>query len=184
MKHIVAFAIALTFLAPAFAIAQPNTTSGPNDQAWGQMFTLRQQERSQMLAALTPAHRRLLSAAVGELAISPQPNPDAIAAKLNAALSPREKHTILKLHHETDTAIISLMQNMHDRAGMPGSGPSAMSSYGYGPGMMGGGNGYGPGMMGGGYGYGPRSGAWNDAGHLLLFIASSSRQPAGGPARP
>ncbi len=43
-----------------------------------------------MLAALTPAHRELLAKVVGELAISPDPNFDAAAARLDAALSPAE----------------------------------------------------------------------------------------------
>lgn len=52
------------------------------------------QARTAILAALTPAHRELLAKIVGELAIAPDPNLDAAAARLDAALFPAEVQAI------------------------------------------------------------------------------------------
>jgi hypothetical protein len=177
MKKIFALAGGLVALSTALVLAQASPVPSPY-QAWGQMVTLRQQERTDMLAALTPAHRTLVSNLIGGLATAANPNPDGVAAKIDAALSQSEKASILRIHNDTDTKIVSLMQSMHQQMGGYGPGPQAMWGYGYGPGMMYG-RGYGPGMMGGygpGYGPGARYGArsWSDPGYLLLFVASSS----------
>jgi len=56
---------------------------------------LRQQARTQMLGALTPANKTLLASVVSQLAVAPQPDPRAAAAQLDAALSQSETQSIL-----------------------------------------------------------------------------------------
>jgi hypothetical protein len=86
------------------AIAAADQPTGPAMQAptaamqaaHQRMEQLHQQARSQILAALTPAHKALLARIVGELAIAPTPDVEGAARQLNAALSPGESGSILK----------------------------------------------------------------------------------------
>ncbi|MBV8223538.1 MAG: hypothetical protein JO293_09280 [Candidatus Eremiobacteraeota bacterium] len=78
-----------------------------------QMVPLHTQERKQILAALTPAHRALLAGIVGQLAIAPSPDPKAAAAKLDGALSASEKQSILKIHTSARDQMRAQMQKAH-----------------------------------------------------------------------
>ncbi|MBV8601401.1 MAG: hypothetical protein JO359_07540 [Candidatus Eremiobacteraeota bacterium] len=95
---------------PAPPVAPPPPMAAPPGADWQQMMQLHQQERAKVLAALTPEHRTLLANLVGQLAISPTPDVDGAAAKLNAALSPGEKDAIGKIHDETRAAMQASMQ--------------------------------------------------------------------------
>src|SRR5215831_11866990 len=68
------------------------------DQTHQQMQQLMSQARSRVLGSITPAHRQLLAQIVGNLAISPNPDWDAAAKQLNAALSPSESQAVLSTH--------------------------------------------------------------------------------------
>ncbi len=60
-----------------------------------QMLQIHRTERTQMLEALTPAHRALLASIAGQLATATQPNLRSAAQQLDAALSPTESQAIL-----------------------------------------------------------------------------------------
>jgi hypothetical protein len=77
-----------------------------------QMRTLRQQYRSQMLAALTPEHRQLLATIAGQLATSPNPDPKAAAKQLDDALTSSEKQGILKAEQSYRTQTKALHDKM------------------------------------------------------------------------
>lgn len=83
---------------PAVAFAQQAPPQGPmgmpNSAAWKQMRAIHEQFRSQVLGAITPAHRALLAQVVGNLAVSTNPDRRAAAQQLDAALSPAEKAAI------------------------------------------------------------------------------------------
>ena len=118
MKTSYVAALALATFVPAGAFAQPAPPPPPPMAAppaanWQQMMALHQQERAKILEALTPEHRSLLANLVGQLAISPNPDVDDAAAKLNAALSPGERDAIMKIHQDTRTAMQASMQG-HD----------------------------------------------------------------------
>jgi len=59
------------------------------------MQQIRAEERSQILQALTPAHRMLLANIVATLATSTNPDVSGAVHQLDAALSPVEKQAIL-----------------------------------------------------------------------------------------
>jgi len=101
-QAVVAFAFVLA-TAPAFVSAQTVPPSPAPSAAsplaaemsagmsmMSRMMQVQQRARAASLAALTPGHRELLARIVGELAIAPDPNFDASAARLDAALSPAE----------------------------------------------------------------------------------------------
>lgn len=75
--------------------------------AFQQAEKIRHAERSQILAALSPAHRQLLASIVGNMAIAANPDYKAAAARLDAALSTTEKNAVLAAH----TAALAQMRN-------------------------------------------------------------------------
>lgn len=85
------------------------------EQTHQQMDQLMTQTRSRVLGSITPAHRQLLAQIVGNLAISPNPDPDAAAKQLNAALSPAEAQAVLSTHNAAHQQMMSLMQAAHQR---------------------------------------------------------------------
>jgi len=85
------------------------------DQVHQQMQQLMSQTRSRVLGSITPAHRQLLAQIVGNLAISPNPNWDAAAKQLNAALSPAEAQAVLSTHNASRQQMVSIMQSAHQR---------------------------------------------------------------------
>jgi len=66
-------------------------------QANRQLQQLHQQTRTQMLTALTPAHRTLVANVIGQLAIAPNANPQAATQQLDTVLSGGEKQAIVNL---------------------------------------------------------------------------------------
>jgi hypothetical protein len=101
-------ALALAFsVVPVAAFAQ--NTNGPTDaqrQSMHQSFQrfaqqeaqLHQQMRWQILSSLTPVHRRAVGATIGELAITPNPDVDAAAKRLDSMLTGNERQRILAAH--------------------------------------------------------------------------------------
>jgi hypothetical protein len=116
---------------PVAGLAQQPAPAGSPDgrsQMRQQMMQMHQQFRSDVLGALTPAHRQLLAQTVGGLAIADNPDPKAAAATLDAALSASEKSAILaaaqKMHDQ--------MKSMMPANPRPGWSPGPKGS----PGMM------------------------------------------------
>jgi hypothetical protein len=118
------------------ASAQTTTASPPPDrfqamrQMHRQMTQIGTQARTQMLAALTPAHRTLLANVAGQLAVATTPDFRAAAQQLDTALSAPEKQAILaaetNARSQMRTAFAQMQQQMPSRPGAPG--PSASRS--------------------------------------------------------
>ena len=89
-----------------------NDLSSPMWQMHQQMEKIHQSERTQVLAALTPAHRALVANLVGELAVAQNPDSKAAAAKLDAALSTNEKDAVQSIHESTMKQMHEAMQKM------------------------------------------------------------------------
>jgi hypothetical protein len=129
-KLSLALAAALVLL-PAVAPAQQNSPPPGGMQsispqlraAMHQMRTLHEQFRTQVLDALTPAHRTMVADALGQLAVSSNPSPRAVAAQIDGALSANEKQQILAAHQSFLKQMIAFHQQMesqmHNGAGMP-----------------------------------------------------------------
>ena len=115
------FALSLALLgAPVAVLAQANPgqhDSDPRFQAMQQMRQLHQQARIAMLNSLSPASRNLLASVVGQLAISPNPDFDAAANRLDAALSPGEKTAILNAHQSLFTQMRTLHEQLRAQSG-------------------------------------------------------------------
>ena len=114
MKRTFALAALFALLLPSVAQAQSAPPSMPmrhpdiaRRQIFEQMEKIHRAERTQVLAALSPAHRQLLASIVGEMAIAENPDHKAAAARLDAALSPSEKNAVLAAHN-------AAMTQMHD----------------------------------------------------------------------
>jgi hypothetical protein len=112
-KHFFALALALSVL-PISAVAQ-TANSAPagaptqdQRQQMKQFFEqfkqqeeqLHQQLRSQVLSDMTPVHRRAIGAEIGELAVSPNPDPQATAKRIDMILSPGERSRIISAHEQ------------------------------------------------------------------------------------
>lgn len=79
--------------------AAGNPTIGPATirgafHMFSQVQATQRAARNAMLAALTPAHRELVSRIIGELAVAPDPNTDAAARQLDTALTRSEVQAI------------------------------------------------------------------------------------------
>jgi hypothetical protein len=170
MKHAI-LAAALAAFTPAVAGAQqsampaasarPMMTPAQRQQMRAmrtQFMQMHRQLRSQVLSDLTPAHKALLSQVAGQLAVSPDPNFDAAANQLDAALSADEKQKIVSAAQSMRSRLRSMVQSMPlppmggrgmmERRGMrmengrmTAGGIVLMLAVGHGPEMMG------PGMM-------------------------------------
>jgi hypothetical protein len=145
-KGILAFALALTIL-PVTALAQQNAPAGPPDLTPAQQQALkttfqafRQQEeqlhtqfRTQVLASISPIHRKVVAEEIGQLAISANPNPELVAKQIDSLLSPSERQAILNAHSSLKTAAKALHEKMKAQiesqmpAGMPHHDHSSMS---------------------------------------------------------
>jgi len=128
-------------------------------QMYQQMSQIRTQARTQMLNALTPAHRTLLANVAGQLAVAPAPDFRAAAQQLETALSPAEKQAILAADNTARTQMRSLMQQA--RAQMPPP-PAGASPF---PGRP---------PFGGPSGGPGGTGRQRDAGTVLLRMTRSS----------
>jgi hypothetical protein len=115
-------------LAPSLAVAQTTATPAPQNAAavaspapasgvsaatitgavhmFSQVQATQRAARAAMLAALTPAHRELVSRVVGELAVAPDPNIDAAARQLDASLSPAEVRAIGNAEAQSRSQIV------------------------------------------------------------------------------
>jgi len=137
MKHLISATLAVAIsLAPLGALAGEPGAPGPMppmpmmmgggvqlttqqhqqlmqimEQTHQQLDQLHTQARAHILGSLTPAHRTLLAQVVGELAISANPDRDAAAHQLDAALSPAEAQSILATHNALKAQAESIMQN-------------------------------------------------------------------------
>lgn len=110
-KSLLALALALSVI-PTAALAQATDSTAPNAptsdqrQAMHQAFRqfaqqemqLHEQMRTQMLAALTPVHRREVGALIGDLAISTNPDPQATAKRIDSMLMSYERSRIIAAH--------------------------------------------------------------------------------------
>lgn len=108
-KNFLVLALALSVM-PVAALAQdtnapPQLTPDQRQalhqtmQQFGQQEEqLHQQMRYQILSALSPVHRRVVAATIGELAISPNPDIATAAKRLDATLSGGEQQRILAAH--------------------------------------------------------------------------------------
>ena len=178
--------LALTLLAPLSALADGTSTpptppqlTQTQRQALHQAFesfrkktmALHEQTRTQILGALTPAHRTLLASLVSQLAVANDPNPKAAVEQLDGQLSAGEKNAIIEAHRSFHTQVVALHEQM--RTQLKGELPSMSAMHD--GGMMGGPMGHPrmmghPGMMGdhdkaGGMHHAP------DAGMILLRTA-------------
>ena len=117
------FALAIAAMAaPVAALADDGPPAAPNPaamqqhmaafaQVHQQIETLHKQERAQFLAALSPAHKQLLAQIAGELAISPSPDFQGAARKLDASLSQSESQSILRAHDSYRQQERTIMEN-------------------------------------------------------------------------
>jgi hypothetical protein len=117
-----ALALSLSVL-PAAALAQDaNAPAAPTDaqrQAMHQTLDqfrqqadqLHQQMRSQILASMSSVHLREVGVAIGQLAISPNPDVQTAARQIDRILSPAERQRILALH----TSFGSQMRQLHEQ---------------------------------------------------------------------
>ncbi|MHB8147036.1 MAG: hypothetical protein ACYDGM_07255 [Vulcanimicrobiaceae bacterium] len=141
--------LALTLVAPLSALADSTTTPPSHPQltqsqrqAMHQAFAsfreksmaLHQQTRTQILGALTPAHRTLLASLVAQLAVANDPNRKQAAEQLDSQLSASEKSAILDAQKNLHTQVIALHEQM--RAKMKSEMPSWSATGHSGP-MMG-----------------------------------------------
>ena len=128
-KHFLAIALALVAL-PAAALADPNGSApapsplspAQRQAIFSQIQAARQKEmqmhqqlRSQILDALSPGHRTAVADAIGQMVISPSPDPAATAKQIDGVLSSAEQQRILSLHSTFVSQSQALMQQLHDQ---------------------------------------------------------------------
>jgi len=106
-----------------FGMSERLNLTPAQQQAWDQamlqthqqMAQLHQQARAKVLGSLTPAHRTLVAQVVGSLAIAPNPDWQAAAKQLDAALSPAESQAVLSAHAGLMQQAQSLMEGTHQK---------------------------------------------------------------------
>ncbi len=118
------FALSLALLgAPVAVLAQgtpaqaPPAYNGQRMQAMQQMRQLHEQTRLAVLNALSPSSRNLLASVVGQLAIAPNPDYNAAAARLDASLSPNEKNAILSAEQNMRNQMRTLHEQLRAQSG-------------------------------------------------------------------
>lgn len=123
-KSFFALALALSVL-PVAALAQDSNAAAPGpptDAQRQQMHQtmmqfaqqeeqLHQQMRTQILSSLSPVQRRAVAAEIGNLVISPNPDPAATAQRIDAVLSPGARQRILAAH----TAFATQSRALHEQ---------------------------------------------------------------------
>ncbi len=72
---------------------------------------LQQQMRTQVLNALSAAHRQAVANLIGQLAIAQNPDPSAAAQRLDSMLSSSERQAILSAH----ASFVSQSKTLHDQ---------------------------------------------------------------------
>lgn len=121
-KCLIALAFALSVL-PISAAAQDTGAQPPTDaqrQAMRQQMQqfmqqeqqLHDQMRSQILSSLSSLHRRAIAADIGNLAVSENPDPDAVARQIDSLLSPGERARIMAAHQNFVTQTKQLHEQM------------------------------------------------------------------------
>jgi hypothetical protein len=139
-KSFFALALALSLI-PTAAFAQSTNSAPPTadqKQAMHQAFRqfaqqemqLHQQMRYQMLSALTPVHRRAVGALIGDLAIEPNPDPQAAAKRIDAMLTSNERARIVAAHQSFADQSRQLHQQMRTQmeSMMPAAASNGMKS--------------------------------------------------------
>jgi hypothetical protein len=91
-----------------------------------QMEQIETQTRTEILGALTPAHRTMLARIAGQLAVTTTPNFRAASQQLETALSPTEKQTILASETSARTQMRAMMEKMRAQMPPPPAGASPM----------------------------------------------------------
>lgn len=129
MKTIIlAAALAAFPAAPALAQNAPAPPSPSVMQQMqkmhAQMVQMHRRFRAQILGYLTPAHKALLASVAGSLAIAANPDFEAAAKRLDAALSANEKHHIMSAASSMHAKMRSEMRSM--RKNMPSPPPGHM----------------------------------------------------------
>jgi hypothetical protein len=135
MKYLSPLALALAVTAGGTALAQvappqgmPPTPSPQMRQQFRQMRSQMQQirtgERSQILSALSPAHRTLLANVVGQLATSVNPDFRGAASRLDSALSAAEKNAIVNAFNNARSKQRALFESMRSQFPRPSGMPS------------------------------------------------------------
>src|SRR5579864_197784 len=113
MKKIALAMLAIAvFLMPL--VARADFASNPQmRQVRQNLMQLHDQARTAALAALTPAHRTLLTQIVGQLHNDPNARADipAAAKTLDSALTPTEAQSILRISNDMHARARQLMQN-------------------------------------------------------------------------
>ncbi len=123
MKSLFALALALSII-PITALADDDaamsTLTPAQRQAVHQTFQrfesqkeqLHQQMRLQILQSLTPVHRRVVASTIGELAVSPNPDPATAARRIDALLSPGERQRVIAAHNSMRSQGMQLHDQM------------------------------------------------------------------------
>lgn len=93
---------------------------------------LHQQMRWQILSTLSPVHRRVVAATIGELAIAQSPDVAGTARRLDQMLSPGERQRIIMAHSSFAAQSRQLHEQMRTelQSEMPAGHPGFMSSHG------------------------------------------------------
>lgn len=122
-------------------------------------IALHKQLRSQILGAISSAHRSAIAQAIGDLAVSASPDPAAAARRIDAVLSSGERQAITSAQNSFAGQNRALMQQMRSQMAseMPSPPPGAMHPMHAGAGM---------------------SRMSNDAGTVVLMVLSHS-EPMG-----
>lgn len=76
---------------------------------------LHKQLRTQIIGALSPAHRSAVAQAIGEMAVSASPDEDATAKRIDAILSSSERQAILSANTSFYDQSRALMQQMRSQ---------------------------------------------------------------------
>jgi len=96
------------------------TTLAPNlltfEASNAQMINAYNVARTTMLSALTPSHKQLLASIAARLATSTNPNYTDAAKQLDLALSPAEKHVILRAANAEHEKMRVIMRGAAARA--------------------------------------------------------------------
>ena len=119
-KHLVLIGMVAALAATAVPSFAQTARPTPNPAMRAQFQQMRTQmrqihtaERSQILGALTPAHRSLLASIAGQIATSVTPDFKGAASRLDSALSSGEKQAILNAAQNARTKQRSLMSSVH-----------------------------------------------------------------------
>jgi len=99
---------------PQLTDQQKQTIRATFERYHAQEEQLHQQMRYQILSALTPVHRRELASLIGELAIEPNPDVQAAAARIDRALLSSEQQRILAAHQAFETQRRQLHEQMRN----------------------------------------------------------------------